>query len=169
MRTHRPKHLTTFDYRGRHRYFLTFCTHGRTRLFANANAVTLVRTQIERAATEQQFALIAYGFMPDHLHALVEGSTTDADGLVFIARAKQYSGFHYRKSFEARLWQRYGFERVLRNEEDTVPVVRYIVENPVRARIAQRIDEYPFSGSSVYTFEQLLDAVQLQRGWCRSG
>jgi hypothetical protein len=46
-----PEHLKTFDYLGLHQYFLTFCTHERHRLFEKADAVSLVRTQIERAAT----------------------------------------------------------------------------------------------------------------------
>jgi hypothetical protein len=29
----------------------------------------------------------------------------------------------------------------------------------------KRIDEYPFSGSSVYSMEQLLEAVQLDKDW----
>jgi REP element-mobilizing transposase RayT len=67
-----PEHLKTFDYVGLHQYFLTFCTHERHRLFEKAGAVSLVRTQIERAATALQFAVIAYCFMPDHVHLLVE-------------------------------------------------------------------------------------------------
>jgi len=32
-----------------------------------------------------------------------------------------------------RLWQRYGFERVLRDDEATLVVAKYILENPLRA------------------------------------
>ena len=34
--------------------------------------VALAMRQILRAAGEEQFAIVAYGFMPDHLHLLVE-------------------------------------------------------------------------------------------------
>jgi len=50
--TGKPEHLKTFDYLGLYRYFLTFCTHERRRLFENADAVLSARTQIERAALE---------------------------------------------------------------------------------------------------------------------
>jgi hypothetical protein len=55
---------------------------------------------------------------------------------------------------------------VLRNEEAAVSVARYILENPLRARLVERVDEYPFSGSGVYTIEQIVDVVQLDRNWC---
>jgi putative transposase len=164
-----PGHLKTFDYIGLHQYFLTFCTHNRARLFVRGDAVDAVRTQIARAEAEQQLAVIAYCFMPDHLHLLVEGQSDDSDCREFISRAKQYSGFHYKAAFGHRLWQRYGYEHVLRNEEAAVSVARYILENPVRAKMVERITDHPHSGSSVYTIEQLLDAVQLMNGWYRSG
>jgi len=84
---------------------------------------------------------------------------------VFISRAKQYSGFYYQAAFGRRLWQRYGYERVLRNEESAISVARYILENPVRANMVERIADYRFCGSNVYTIEELLDAVQLRQRW----
>jgi putative transposase len=127
--------------------------------------VEVVRTQIVRASHEQRVSLIAYCFMPDHVHLLVEGQSDDSDCRRFIARAKQYSGFYYRASFGRRLWQRYGYEHVLRNEQAAVSVARYIVENPVRAGMVVAVQDYPFSGSSVYSLEQLLDAVRLRDQW----
>ena len=165
MITGRPAHLKTFDYLGLHLYFLTFCTYGRRRLFLESDAVVAVRTQIQRAASDQQFAVIAYCYMPDHVHMLVEGQADDSDCRQFISRAKQYSGFHYKAAFGQRLWQRYGYEHTLRSDEAAISVARYILENPIRARLVTRIDEYPFSGSSVYTIEQILEAVQLDEDW----
>jgi len=136
-----PEHLKTFDYLGLHRYFLTFCTHNRDRLFVKADAVEIVRTQIVRASIEQRMSSIAHCFMPDHVHLLVEGQSTDSDCLRFIARAKQYSGFYYRAAFGRRLWQRYGYEHVLRNDEAAVSVARYILENPVRAGMVGAVED----------------------------
>jgi hypothetical protein len=57
---------------------------------------------------------------------------------------------------------------MLRSEEAAISVARYILENPVRAGLVARIDEYEFSGSSVYSLDQILDAVQLREKWYRS-
>ena len=107
--------------------------------------------------------------MPDHLHLLTEGQAEDSDCLRFIKRAKQFSGFHYSATLHRRLWQRYGFEHILRTQEAAISVARYIVENPLRAGLVDRVDKYPYLGSAVYTLEQILEAVQLRNGWYRSG
>ncbi len=169
MLTGKPDHLKHFDYIGLHRYFLTFCTYRRHLLFVTRERVDVALAQILRAAADEHFALIAYCFMPDHLHLLIEGQRDDSDGRRFIARAKQFSGFYYKKTFGAVLWQRYGFERTLREEDATLGVARYILENPVRAHLASRVGEYPFFGSSVYTVDEIVEGVQLNERWMRSG
>jgi putative transposase len=79
--THGPGHLRTFDYVGLYAYFLTFCRDRRRRIFSDASAVELVREQILRAAAYERFAVVAYCFMPDHAHLLVEGQCDSSDGL----------------------------------------------------------------------------------------
>ena len=160
-----PEHLPTFDYLGLHRYFLTFCTYWRRKHFAIQVKVDLVCTQILRAAADQRFEIRAYCFMPDHVHFLIEGQDDGSDCRKFISRAKQLSGFHFKKEFREPLWQRYGFERVLRDDEATLSVMRYIVENPVRAGLVERAGDYPFLGTGEYTLEQALEALQLHRSW----
>ena len=108
--------------------------------------------------------------MPDHLHLLVEGQSAESDGRRFIARAKQFSGSHYKKTFGDRLWQRFGFERTLRTDEAALSVARYILENPVRAGLVSRVEDYPFVGSNTYTVAEILEAAQMAKRWShRSG
>ena len=163
MRTSRPERIRAFDYLGRYRYFLTFCTQGRRRHFAHADVVTLVRTQTRRAATEEGFAISAYCYMPDHVHLLVTGLEEQSDGRRFIKAAKQYSGYVFARSYGDRLWQRYGYERVLRSDEATLAVARYIVNNPLRANLVKEVRQYPFLGSDVYELDAVLEAVG---AWC---
>jgi putative transposase len=159
MPSQHPEHLPSFSYIGPHRYHLRFCTDARRRTFTSNAPVDLARSQILRSSQEQQFAVIAYCFMPDHLHLLIEGETETSDCKRFIARAKQYSGYSHAVTFKERLWQRYGFERVLRKDETTKTVARYILENPIREGLVTRVEEYPYLGSFVYTLQQLLDSL----------
>jgi putative transposase len=103
--------------------------------------------------------------MPDHLHLLAEGTTTTADCRKFVSRAKQYSGFYFKQTFRKTLWQRYGYERVLRSEDASLSVARYILENPVRARLVTRATDYPFTGSDRYSIAEILEAAQLDSRW----
>ena len=165
MRTGKPDHLASFDYRGTHRYFLTFCTHKRARHFTTADRVALVLAQFQRAAEQEPFAFLAWCFMPDHVHLLVQGQTEAADVRPFIRLAKQLSGFHFKQRFGAALWQRYGYEHVLRGEDETLTVARYIIQNPVRARMVAHPTDYAFLGSSTFTVAQILEAIQMERSW----
>ncbi|NOT27609.1 MAG: transposase [Acidobacteria bacterium] len=165
MFTGRPTRLKTFDYRGYHRYFLTFCTHERRHLFVLADCVAVVHLQFLRAAAESDMSVLAYCFMPDHVHLLIEGLADDADGRLFIARAKQLSGFHFKRQFGVPLWQPFGFERTLRSDESAFGVARYILENPIRAGLVTDVRDYPFLGSNVYTVDEILEAIQMDACW----
>jgi len=159
-----PGHLQTFDYVGLYRYFLTFCTDFRRRLFTDAAAVDVVLSQILRAARDERFAVTAYCFMPDHVHLLIQAEHDGSDCLAFVKRAKQLSGFYYSKRFGRKLWQRYGYERVLRNDEATLAVARYIFENPIRAGLVSRVEDYPLLGSTTYAVADILEAAGNRSG-----
>ena len=105
--------------------------------------------------------------MPDHLHLLVEGLRDDSDCRTFIKLAKQYSAFYYKQRFGTRLWQRYGYEHTLRDEEATLSVARYIIENPLRAGLVERVEDYPYLGSTMYTIAQICEAMQMTPRWTR--
>ena len=146
-----------FAYIGPHRYFLTFCCDCRKRLFTDADHVDLVMTQFVRAAGDENVAIIACCFMPDHVHLVVEGLRDDSDFGRFTSRAKQFSAYHYNQAFENRLWQRYSYERVLREEESTRQVVAYVLENPVRAGLVETVHDYPHLRSTVYDRGALIE------------
>lgn len=100
--------------------------------------------------------------MPDHLHVLLIGESEDADLCACVKRFKQLTGFAYKQLHQNRLWQHGYHERVLRDDEATLAVVRYILENPVRAGLAGRLGEYPFAGSDVYSWPDLLSAWEVR-------
>ena len=155
--TNYPTYLRHFDHTGFHRYSLTFCTFERQEHFRSASHVDLALPQILRAAREQVFDLPAYCFMPDHLHILAGGGREDSNLKEFTARAKQYSGYYFKQATGKSLWQRYGYEHTLRDEESTLDVMRYIINNPVRACLVSDLAAYPFWGSTVCSREELLE------------
>ena len=159
MRTNRPARLKSFSYVGIHRYSLTFCTNWKRRLFENAAAVELVLSQFLRIAAQEQFSILAYCFMPDHVHVLIEGLSANSDAKKFITKSKQCSAHAYAKKFRARLWQPFGYEHVLRDDESAVNAARYILENPVRAGLTKTVLDYVFVGSQVYDLRDLIGSL----------
>jgi REP element-mobilizing transposase RayT len=120
--------------------------------------VEQVRSQLSQSATEYCFAIPAYCVMPDHAHLLAEGTTFQSDLPRFVSCFKQKTGFRFSKERGARLWQDGYHDRILRDDEATLAVVRYILENPVRKKLVSRFSEYPYSGSDRYSLEELGDA-----------
>jgi putative transposase len=154
----RPRRLDGVSYVGFERYFLTTCTAFRRPFLATTSVATEVAAQLLHNANHFEFAVLAYCLMPDHLHALVEARSEQSDFQAFVKRFKQITGFRHRQSTKQLLWQPGFHDRVLRNDEASPAVVRYILENPVRAGIASHIGEYPFAGSGVYDLESLMTA-----------
>jgi putative transposase len=151
-----PRHHPRLPYSGRQRYFLTFGTDQRRQLFRSDASVALVRTQILRAARQTRFEITAYCFMPDHVHLIAAGCESSSDAKVFIKLAKQYSGYYFKKERGVRLWQRYGFERVIRDDAELALTIGYIVANPVRDGLVAHPAQYRFLGSERHSVAELL-------------
>ena len=152
-----PHPICGFDYKGLNYYSLTWNCDYRQSFFTQADRVDLVRAQFLRASSETDVVIDAYCFMPDHVHQLGHGQTLTADAKDYIRRAKQYSGFYFSKEFRNKLWQRYGYDHILRRDDEPRLTVRYIIENPVRKGLVAKPEDYPYTGSAIYTMQQLLE------------
>jgi putative transposase len=150
MITARPCRLKNFDYVGFQRYFLTFCTAFRRPAFSDPAVAATLLMQMRRCATETGFAVLAYCFMPDHVHLLVAGVRADSALRSFVTRFKQASGYWYSKVNGHDLWQRGFYDYVLRDQDATGEIAGYILANPVRAGLTAAVGEYPFAGSDSF-------------------
>jgi putative transposase len=148
--------LKGFDYRGRHAYFLTFCTGERRAALRDPSVASMVVEQILRAARRFEFDVLAYCLMPDHAHLLVYGRSERSDLHRFVKRAKQSSGQIYAHAAKEPLWQDSYYDHVVRPEEDLAGIARYIIENPVRAGLVISPLDYRFVGSSTWSLEELI-------------
>lgn len=97
--------------------------------------------------------------MPDHVHAVVEGTEKRSDLQRFVRLAKQRSGYLFVRATGEPLWQTSYFDRALRRDEVLADVVRYVIGNPVRAGLVARPADYPHWDSGVWTRDQILDFV----------
>ena len=154
-----PRRLLSAQYVGNRQYFLTICTYQRSDYFTCANTVSLTCTQFLQAAERESFAISAYCFMPDHVHALVEACTSGADLRRFVWSAKQCSGYLHRQRTGRRLWQNSYYDRTLRENQPPMDVIKYIVNNPLRRGLVKSPGEYPYWGSQVYSREAILEYI----------
>jgi putative transposase len=135
------------------------CTFERHKDFSDATIVDAVRSELLRTGAAYDVEVVAYCFMPDHLHVLIEGTAATSDLLRFTRMFRQRSGHTFRRQCGRRLWQEGYFDRFLRSEERTRDVVTYVVANPLRARLCEDIREYPFIGSARYTIDELVASL----------
>jgi len=87
---------------------------------------------------------------------LLEGVSEAANLAEAIRAWKQRTRYDWKRRHGTPLWQEGFHDRVLRAEDDTAAVVRYVLENPVRAGLVAAVTDYPWIGSSRFTVEQLL-------------
>ncbi len=83
--------------------------------------------------------------MPDHAHWLIQLGEKDTLSQV-INRIKSSSARLANHSLDrqGKLWQAAYYDHAVRAEEDLRNMARYIVANPLRAGLVQRIHDYPF-------------------------
>jgi len=151
----KPFRLSVEAYRSGHCFSVTIVTSDRRPTFSNAARATKAINCLRESAARFSAEIYAYCFMPDHVHLLAgtpEGVRFDE----FVRHFKQISGFRLPKEpGTVRVWQPSYYDHALRGEEAIESVAEYILNNPVRAGLAQNTGEYRlFSGSFVWNLEQ---------------
>ena len=93
------------------------------------------RAMLVRATAKYHVVVPAYCLMPDHLHLIAAGMTSDADQQLW-ARAIRRS---LNQLLLPRKLQKQAYDHVLRTTETNgdgfAAVIYYVCENPVRARL----------------------------------
>jgi putative transposase len=143
----KPRRLKDFPYRGCYRYFITIRSHNFEHHFVHNEVVAKVIDILKGTADQEGFSVWVYCFMPDHAHLLVEGKHSNADMKHFVALFKQKSSYWFKSTYGVKLWAPNYHEHVLRNDEATVAVAQYIIQNPIRKGMVDDCSAYPYSGS----------------------
>jgi putative transposase len=139
--------LARDEYVGKRIYFITICAEERRRIFRDHTRVKAAIAELKKAAARMSVLVHAFCVMPDHVHLLVEGKTSDSDVVKFVKQWKQGTGYIFRHELPPRFWQRRFHDHVLRRAEDSESVAWYIWMNPVRKGIVAEPQFYTFSGS----------------------
>ncbi len=118
-------------------YLVTAVTQRRARVFEDLSAARTLILTMREDARRGSHETLAFVVMPDHLHWLLQlqkGSLSE-----LVGRVKSISA----RRLGTRVWQDGFHDRALRDEDDLQAVARYIVANPLRAGLVERIGCYP--------------------------
>lgn len=152
----RPRLKEKSSYMGERGYLVTINTHSREKYFCNKTIVHQTVEILGDVSCEMDFDVIAYCFMPDHLHLVLTGKSQQSNLQKYISKFKQKSGFLFSCQYKGRkLWAISYHDRVLRKEEAIKNVALYTFRNPVEAGLVEKSIDYPFLGSFVYSIDEL--------------
>ena len=124
-------------------YFVTFNTHRRRRLLANAK-VHRRFVQFCRAGEQHEIAVGRFVIMPDHIHLFVCDNSPDHTLSQWVRMLKRHlSGAISNMSPH---WQKGFFDHLIRHEESHNEKWSYVYQNPVRAGLVGEPDNWPWQG-----------------------
>ncbi|MGA2855978.1 MAG: transposase [Candidatus Sulfotelmatobacter sp.] len=126
-------------------FFITTITIQRRPIFRRETTARLLLDTLAHYRDGRKFLLHEFVVMPDHIHALL----TPAEE-ISLEHAMQFikGGFSYRLKDRGSVWQPSFTNHRIRDWEDYEQHREYIRMNPVRARLAGRPEEYPYSSAA---------------------
>ena len=124
-------------------YLLTAVTHNRRPILADWSIGRLLVAEL-RAAEENDLAQsLAWVIMPDHLHWLITLRTGSISRLMQRIKGQSAISINRALGNQGQLWQKGFHDRAIRKEEDMQEIARYVIANPLRARLVEKIGDYP--------------------------
>jgi len=127
-------------------YFVTACAAERQKLLANEPIHSAFKA-FAASAPNYGAWVGAYIFMPDHFHLFV---AIDDEKLSLSNWLKSLKGtlssVLRREGKSPPYWQKGFFDHMLRSKESYTQKWHYVRENPVRAGLVKRCEDWPYLG-----------------------
>ena len=124
-------------------YLVTTVVAGRAPIFANWLSAAPACRLFHRPVEDSRF--LAWVLMPDHFHGVLElGEGASLPQVMRLYKGRTAVAVNREMGRRGSLWQDGFHDHALRKEEDLEQVARYVVENPIRAGMVDRVSDYPF-------------------------
>jgi len=101
-------------------------------------------------------AVLCWVAMPDHVHLLLVCGATGLSGAMRRFKARSALALNREIGRSGRFWSPGFHDHGLRNPERLVDVARYIVANPLRAGLVERVGDYPYWDAAWLTGPRVL-------------
>jgi len=144
-------------------YYLTSVSKNRLPVFRTDAIKEVACKAVDEAHNSGGFALYAYVIMPDHLHLITDSKLTTSNTARYVNGivARRVLDYLKTKGFQSSLeklrhetwenqhkyslWDKHPNTRLLWNEEMLMQRVHYTHQNPVRAGLVERAEDYFWS------------------------
>jgi putative transposase len=133
-----------------HPHHVTQRGNGRATTFFSDRDYALYRDLLGEHAGAADLAIWAWVLMPNHVHLILVPSDPDGIRRALAPVHRRYAGHvHARLKRTGHFWQgRFGC--VAMDEAHLGAALRYVALNPVRARLARRATDWPWSSVHAY-------------------
>lgn len=128
-------------------FFVTICTLHRQRFSDLAKVKEAFEAYAVRA-TDFNVAVGRYVLMPDHMHFFICGDE-EFKLAEWVKGLKRAITSAFSKEQARSLWQPGFFDHLLRNDESYGQKWTYVCENPVRAGLVSKVEDWPFQGEII--------------------
>jgi putative transposase len=126
-----------------HTYLLTAVVHERRPVFTDWPIGRLLVTELRAAEKDGLAQSQAWVVMPDHLHWLITLQTGTISKLMQRIKGRSAISINRALGNQGQIWQKGFHDRAIRKEEDLQAIARYVVANPLRAGLVDKIGDYP--------------------------
>lgn len=166
-------------------YYVTSVIYGRLPLFIRSSTIIPLIDSLNFYRYKQQFKLLGYVIMPDHVHFLVwlYGKATISDimrdfkkftAVRLIRQAEVEQREDWLAAFKQagaetgrsqnKVWQDCFWDKIVYTEKFLRQKLNYIHRNPVRANLVADPAQYPYSSYRNY-MEQVDAWIEIDRDW----
>ncbi|MBW4967877.1 transposase [Pseudoalteromonas sp. CR1] len=126
-------------------YSITLCCDHRKPLFSNYVNARLITKELFLFSKSNSINTICYVVMPDHVHWFFQLSgTANLSGVVRKFKNITTHNLNKQNSTSGKIWQSNYYDHQVRDERDLIAQARYIVANPLRAKLVDNISKYPY-------------------------
>lgn len=124
-------------------YFVTMVTNNRRPCFSNLYISRKTIQQLSLLHNEEKLYSYAWVVMPDHIHWLFQlGENQSLSKVVNLFKGRTARILNKYTNKKGKFWQHAYYDHAVRKDEDIKQIARYIVANPLRAKLVERIEEY---------------------------
>lgn len=149
-------------------YYLTSVAKDRLPVSQTDKIKEIVCNAFDEARKSAALLIFAFVIMPDHVHIITDGSRKPSDVLRFLngISARRVIGYLKEKGFQSSLdklrqevkkreykhslWEHHSDAFLLTSEAMFMQKVNYIHQNPVRAGLVERTEDYLYSSARIW-------------------
>ena len=94
------------------------------------------------------YELLAYTIMSNHFHLLFDTQNFETHPTTIMASIKRFSSTKANSTLDRKgitFWQDESYDRKVRDNQELLRIINYILQNPVKANLVKHWRDYPYT------------------------